>query len=247
MKHEEMPIWDIPIYYGEIKDGDPRLELLPNGFSARVRVLRNGILDVSSYEYNDTGRVKSSISQNAIGDRVYSWFLYSYKDDNNLSLFSAQKRSVTLDQYGGLLDISVFEDSYDADNQILNRRGVDNDGRQSLEVYKYEEGLVQSKIIFKDHDVGRLEEYKYKYDQKGRIISRSVLDNDGNIIATDFYEYDGVLPVRRGSSTLDRISIYKARLILGRIKKDRTRKKDRNFVVYENRANDLVAILEAGR
>ncbi|MHB8443002.1 MAG: hypothetical protein ACYDAS_01340 [Patescibacteria group bacterium] len=259
MKPEELRrLSDIPIYSSpyEIKDGDPHLELLPGGFSGRVRVLRGGILDISSYNYfqegradqyayDQKGRVETSISQNAFGDRTYSWFLYNYNDD--LSLFSVQKRSVTVDEYGELLDINVSEDRYDPNTQVLTRKGVDNDGRISLEEHQYEDSLLKSKVVFKDHDVGTIEEYEYVYDEKGVIVKRFVKDQDGNVIATDFYEYNGNLPIKRGSSVLDGISIYKSHAILKRLKKDNTRKKDRRFVIYENRASDLSAILEGTR
>jgi hypothetical protein len=259
MKPEELQrLSDIPIYLNsETKDGDPYLELLPGGFSGRVRVLRGGILDISSYEYfqegrvdqyayDQKGRVETSISQNAFGDRTYSWFLYNY-NDGDLSLFSVQKRSVKLDEYGELLDINVSEDRYNPETQVLNRRGVDNDGRLSLEEHRYEGGLLKSKTVFKDHDVGNLEEYEYVYDEKGMIVKRFVKDQDGNVIATDFYEYNGNLPIKRGSSVLDGISIYKSHAILKRLKKDNTRNRDRKFVIYESRASDLLAILEASR
>ena len=243
----DISIYDREAYYREAKDGDPHLQLFPNAFSGRVRVFKNGILDVSSYEYDQGGRVQSSLSQNVIGDRVYSWFSYSYKDDSNLSLFSVQKRSVKLDEYGELLEINVSEDRYDSETQVLTRRVVDNEGRLSLETHQYEDGLLKSKVVFKDHDVGDFEEYEYIYDNSGRIVKRFVKDQNGDIIATDFYEYAGVLPVRRGSSVLDRISIYKSHLILKKIRKDNTRKKDRKFVIYESRASDLSAILEVRR
>jgi len=153
-----------------------------NGHLTRyVSYLPNGDINfTTSYKYNDSGLVSSTVHSKPDGSFIITHHAYKYDKRGN-----AIEHTIINDSTG--VQSTVYSE-YDDNGNLIKNYSYDKNGKQRISFnVKYDDN---KHLIWKDANSTPPRTYSYKYDEKGDQIEEDEIDQFGNASSSNVYLYD---------------------------------------------------------
>nr|MCR4782771.1 DNRLRE domain-containing protein [Lachnospiraceae bacterium] len=175
------------------------------------RVSMKDALGETHYKYDDSGRIVSVTDSNKnvilynydtygnLAKLIYpdkTYVKYSYDAINRLTKVRDREGKVTTykyDDYGNMSEVcrpdgSSSKASYDKADNLIRLVNTDKSGNAEEFKYKYDaSGNILSETVTSD---GKTEVRKYTYNKRSELTSGSFYDKDGHLLREEIYAYD---------------------------------------------------------
>ena len=175
------------------------------------RVSMKDTLGETHYKYDESGRIVSVTDSNKnvilynydtygnLSKLIYpdkTYVKYSYDALNRLTKVRDREGKTTVysyDDFGNMVKVerpdgSYAKMSYDKADHLTRLVNTDKSGREEEFKYKYDaSGNILSETVTSD---GKTEVRKYAYNKLNELTSASFFDNEGHLLREEIYAYD---------------------------------------------------------